>query len=170
MLGGVRAETYERDARMPDVKLLDSKLLKPTTHRGLALGALFLPVVKNGDHYLAGRVNNSPVLVVLDGEKPFEFSDTEQWSRAPGLMIQNFSFVVDPASAELVRDGPTIGSLVVGEHGIVVMARSPSGTHGVYLGDRKESTRDQETDVGFKRWQITASPSHREVTLFSSGS
>lgn len=136
--------------------MIDLTLLSTGRHRDTPPGALFLPVVSGGERFLAGRVNDYPVLVVLEGERPFHLAPADRWSRSSGLFLIQGRFRVQLDSAIPIRsalDAP-LGALVLSPLGIMVIGEDDNGKKGVLLAGGKGSTDIEDGDVGFANWQI----------------
>ena len=120
-------------------------------------GALFLPVDDRGDRFLAGRLGPYPVLVVLDGNKPFHVSAPEEWSRGAGLIVPKIRFQADPSSASECQgaDDASHGSLVLSDLGSMIIAFDHNGKKAVLLSDGDGDTDiNGKNSVAFKAWRI----------------
>ena len=136
---------------MIDITLLRTSRLEHTTP-----GSLFLPVVGSGSHFLAGRIDDFPVLVELDGQEPFKVAPTEEWSRASGLVIESGRLQVEPRSATPVQspqDAPP-GSLVLAREGPTLIAHDQDGPKPVRLGGGEGVTALEPGDVAFTEWRF----------------
>jgi hypothetical protein len=138
--------------------MIDLSLLKPTKLRDSPPGALFVPVVKNGDYFLAGRVNDYPVLVAVDGEDPFHVADRDAWTRAAGLIVQDIRFQVNVQSAIPARSELDVppGALVLASAGTSVIGQDRNGRKAVLLAGGKGPTALAEGDVAFTAWRIVS--------------
>ena len=52
----------------PKDGMLDLAFFRTGALKDTPAGALFVPSAKGGDHFLAGRLSDFPVLVVLEGD------------------------------------------------------------------------------------------------------
>src|SRR5436190_19443633 len=95
--------------------MIDLSALKVTKLKDLPIGTLFRPAAKDGERFLAGLINETPVLVSLEGEIPFLVAQVAEWSRAPGFAVSDVRIQVDPASAMLAHDEEEagLGSIVL---------------------------------------------------------
>jgi hypothetical protein len=114
-------------------------------------------VVEDGERFIAGRINDFSVLVVLEGDHPFHVGERETWSRRPGLVVEDFRFQVDPTSAVAARllDLP-LGALVLSERGASLIAGDRNGPKAVLLAGGEGSTDLDAAggDAAFTVWRI----------------
>lgn len=133
-------------------------------------GALFLPVAKGGDRFLAGRLGDTPVLVALDGDKAFQVALPSEWSRAAGLIARKLRFEAEPKSAVECQSAASAphGSLVLSDLGHMIVAFDQNGAKAVLLSDGVGDTGiDQTNAVAFTSWQIVTDEI-APVTLYAS--
>lgn len=145
---------------MDDSKsMLDLAFFRTGALRDTPAGALFVPAVEGGERFLAGRLDDVPVLVALEGQEPFRLAPAEQWARDPGLLIEKIRFQVDKASAFGIRqasDAPN-GALLLSGLGAMIVAYDHDGSRAVLLGGGMGSTDLDGVDpVAFTNWQIVA--------------
>lgn len=136
--------------------MIDLQLLVPGKHGDTPSGALFVPVAKDEQRFLSGRINDNPVLVSLEGERPFHVAETGQWSRSPGLFISDGRFQVEVASAVPVHSANDIalGALVLSPLGTMLIAEDDNGKKGVLLASGSGPTNVERGDVAFGAWRI----------------
>lgn len=140
-------------------RMLDLAFFRTTALGDTPPGALFVPTGEGGEHFVAGRLNEFPVLIVLDGDRPFRVASPEQWSRGRGLIVEKIRFQVDKASATEIdhaQDAPR-GALVLSTLGAMIVAYDDNGPQAVLLESGSGSTEISGTDaVAFSAWQIVA--------------
>ncbi len=149
--------------------MIDVAIVTPAALQDVQPGQLFIPVVKGGDRFLGGRINQTPVLVVLEGEDPFNTAEPAKWSRTGGIVIADSRFVVEIASAcpaLEAEDSP--GSLVIGrDRSLYVFGHAGPDRYAVCLQAGESETGVEEGDIAFKGWRIVVGDEGNEVELFS---
>jgi hypothetical protein len=141
----------------------------PVRVRNLSTGCLFVPVKAGDEHFLAGRINETPVLMTLDGEEPFRVAETGEWRAVRnGLAVQNIRFEVDLESGFIAFDEADTppGTLVrsAGAIGIIGFDRHQPYTVWVSGGEKRGVSQE---DVAFTKWQIVVGPEDSIKSLFA---
>jgi hypothetical protein len=152
--------------------MIDITELAACKAKDVPIGALYVPIAPNEEHFIAGRVAQEEVLVALDGEEPFAAAPRAEWTyRRQGLAVTAIRFEVDPTSAApaLTSDQSTRGSLVrsAGCYGII--AAGGRMTLTVWLSPKAEDRQITMDDVEFSRWRIVSGPEDHPRVHFSRG-
>ena len=133
-------------------------------------GGLFLPVVQGGRRFIAGRLNEFPVLVVLEDDNgaPFRVASPEQWSVKAGLHVVGGRIQVDPLSAAPIRDPRDAphGAIVLSARGLMIIAHDQNGTKAALLEGGADSTEIGENAVAFTTWRYVVGGEAHPVALF----
>lgn len=133
-------------------------------------GALFLPVLKGGRRFLAGRLGDIAVVVALDGDEPFQVARPVDWAKSAGLIARKLRFEAEPKSAMECQSAASAphGSLVLSDLGHMIVAFDQNGAKAVLLSDGVGETGiDQTNAVAFTSWQIVTDEL-APVTLYAS--
>ena len=149
--------------------MLDINHFKIGALRDTPPGSLFVPAVAGGDHFLSGRLNDFPVLVVLGGESPFSVGSPEEWSRTSGLIVNVIEFEVDPTTALRIRDPEDAphGALVLSSRGPMIIAHDHNGTKAVLLAGGEGPTYfEGDMAVAFTAWHVVAGTGAKARSLF----
>lgn len=142
-----------------DHKYLDLTLMRPARLKETPPGGLFIPATENGDRFVAGRVNVFPALVILEGDKPFRASSPEEWSRGPGIVVDQIKFQADPSSARRIQhiSEAAHGSLLLSTLGTSIVAYDHNGMKAVLLADGEIPTDiDGKDAISFLSWRIVS--------------
>lgn len=136
--------------------MIELDLLQPISLHSLPLGGLFRPAVDGGERFLSGRINETPVLVSLEGEIPFCLGPTESWSRAPGYWVRDTRIRVDPVSARLPHDEQEagVGSIVLMENFPALISTDRHARFAVQLTPDGAKRRVKRGDVAFANWDL----------------
>ncbi|MGZ9086741.1 MAG: hypothetical protein ACXW3R_14665 [Rhodoplanes sp.] len=139
--------------------MLDLAFFRTGALKDTPAGSLFVPAVESDGLFLAGRLNEFPVLVALEGDQPFRVASPDQWRHSSGLLVEKIRFQVDRASAFCLRqaqDAPH-GALILSSLGAMIAAFDDNGIKAVLLGGGSGSTQIEGTEsVAFRTWQIVA--------------
>lgn len=157
---------------MPDERqMLDLSTFKIGALKDTPPGGLFLPIVEGGHRFLAGRLNQFPVLVVLEDDRgsAFRVAAAEQWSRKAGLHVTEGRFRVDPSTAAPIRDPRDAppGSLVLSSLGPMIIAHDQNGMKAVSLAEGDGTTDLGDDAVAFGSWQYVVGRATDTQSLFA---
>jgi hypothetical protein len=134
-----------------------------TELKQLEYGSLFVPIVETGSRFLAGRLNDYELLIVLDGEKPFSASERHQWSRGAGIQVPGIRFEAETGDASRV-DGTRKGMLLLSGDQIGIAGYERSDPFPVWIfGDGKSGG---ESAIGFRKWRIVRGSGAEKQILF----
>lgn len=137
-----------------------------------APGDLFLPRDGGvGERFLIGRVNRQfTVAAMLEGERTFRFAELDEWSGRRGLLVSNYSLLVDQFSA--VRpdqdEAEQLGVLFLDANTASILVESSSRTrHHLYL--RGEGSEPSADSVVLTRWSLAVEAAGAWQELYSYG-
>ena len=149
--------------------MIDVVDFMPIKVRHLPIGSLFVPTKAGDEHFLAGRINETAVLITLDGEEPFRVAETDEWTAVRrGVNIPRVRFEVELNSlfTGFSEDEAPPGSLVrsAGATGMIGFDRHQRYT--VWLLSSEDRGFGQD-DIAFSKWQIVVGSEPNVTVLFS---
>jgi len=152
--------------------MIDLSALKPVKLKDLTVGSLFRPAVESGERFVAGLINETPVLVALEGEQPFHVAQVAQWSRAPGFLVSGARIQVDPTSAALPHDEEEarLGSVVLLGETPTLVCTDGHRMYAVEMAPDGANRSLQRGDIAFRAWRIVTGSGDDCLTHFSHSS
>src|SRR4029453_4316726 len=70
-----RKTRIDPDLMLEEAPMIDVAKITPTALEAVQPGEFFVPVVQGENRFLGGRLGQTPVLVMLDGEDPFNTAE-----------------------------------------------------------------------------------------------
>jgi hypothetical protein len=154
---------------LEEAPMIDVAKITPTALQDVQPGEFFVPVVQGENRFLGGRLGQTPVLVVLDGEDPFNTAEHVQWSGGGGLVVADSRFVVEIASACPALEAEAFaGSLVIGRgRSLYVVGHNGPDRCEVSLQAGDTDIVADKDDIAFKSWRIVVGGEGNEIELYN---
>jgi len=146
--------------------MMDLVKITPSTPEVVQPGHLFVPVVRGGNRFLGGLLDQTPVLVVLEGEDPFSVGAPPNTG---GFVVADTRFQVDITSACPALEAKDVnGALVMGkDRSCSIIGHNRDGRYAICLQPGETDSAVEKGDIAFISWRIVAGEGRDETELYS---